>query len=148
MEQLYCPIRKGWVAALPEERVRQRILSHMIDEKGFPASLIVVEKAIKQLPHLATEGIHSIPDRRVDVACFAKVSEGLYPLLAIECKAVPLTSKVIHQVTGYNHYIRASFIAIVNEIELKTGWYDSVKNAYVFVDFLPSYQELLREFRH
>ncbi len=143
-EQLYCPIRKEWVTALPEECVRQRILSHMIEEKGFPASLIVVEKAIRQLPHLLNDN-RRIPDRRVDVACFAKGATGLYPLLAIECKAVPLTERVIHQVTGYNHYIGASFIAIVNEHELKTGWYDSVKSAYVFVDFLPGYHELLTQ---
>jgi hypothetical protein len=145
-EQLFCPIRKEWVAALPEERVRQRILCRMIEEGGFPASLIIVEKGIRQLPHIITSDTRQIPDRRVDVACFAKEvgsAGGLYPLLAIECKAVPLTEKVIHQVVGYNHYIRACFISIANEHEVKTGWYDQAKNGYVFVDFLPSYKDLI-----
>lgn len=142
-EQLYCPIRKIWIAALPEEYVRQRILSSMVRELGFPASLLAVEKAIRQLPHLVVSDTRHVPDRRADIICFAKNDQNhLFPLLAIECKAVNLTSKVINQVVGYNHYIRASFIAIANQHQICTGWYDQAKKEYVFVDHLPSYADL------
>lgn len=138
---LYCSIRKTWVAALPEEHVRQRIINQMINELGFPGSLIAVEKAVRQLPHLSVSDRRHVPDRRADIICFANGSQGLYPLLTIECKAVKLTKRVVNQVVGYNHYIRASFIAITNQNETRTGWFDGEK--YAFVDYLPSYEALI-----
>ncbi len=150
-QSLFCPIRKTWIAALPEEFVRQRVLSHMIEEQGFPAALIVVEQAVRQLPHLSVTDRRLVPDRRADVVCFAKdlaaVSD-LYPLLTIECKAVRLTPSVISQVLGYNHYIRACFIAIANQTDIRTGWYDPAKGEYVFVDYLPSYTALCASVQH
>jgi len=145
-DRIYCPIRREWVSALPEERVRQRILQHMINDCGFPAPLIAVEKALRQLPHLSTSDRCSIPDRRADIICFAKgihpTQESLYPLLTVECKAIKLTPKVINQVVGYNYFIRAHFIVIVNQTELRTGWYDSNLETYKFVNYLPAFQDL------
>lgn len=144
-ETLFCPIRKTWVAALPEEHVRQRILHRMVNEQGYPSSLIAVEKAVRQLPHLVVTDRRLIPDRRADIICFAKglsASSDLYPLLTIECKAISLSPRVINQVLGYNHYIRACFIAIANQNEIRTGWYDKDKGEYVFIDYLPSFEEL------
>lgn len=146
-ETLFCPIRKEYVAALPEEQVRQRVLEHMIHDRGFPASLIAVEKSLRQLPHLTVADTLQIPDRRADIICFANGLQnfkGLYPLVTIECKAVKLTSRVISQVVGYNHFVRACFVVIVNQHELRTGWFDTTKNAYEFIDYLPSYSDLLK----
>lgn len=145
-ETLFCPIRKERVSALPEECVRQRVLLHMINERGFPASLIAVEKSLRQLPHLVMADLRQVPDRRADIICFAKNLKGcgdLYPLLTIECKAIKLSPRVISQVVGYNHFVQACFIAIVNQSEIRTGWYDKLQESYVFVDYLPSYHDLL-----
>lgn len=143
---IYCPIRKEWVAALPEEHVRQRMLLHMINDCGFPLSLIAVETSLKQLPHLAATDLHQIPNRRADIICFAKQQNsvgGLYPLLTVECKAVKLTPKVINQVVGYNYFVKASFVVIVNQTEIRTGWYDKSHETYTFVNYLPSYRDLM-----
>lgn len=144
VSQLYCPIRKLWVAALPEEVIRQKLVLQMIQQLGFPESCLVLEKGLSQMPHLALSG-KEIPKRRADLICFSKgihPYHDLYPLLLIECKAVKLTHKVINQVAGYNHFLQAYFIAIANEDEIKTGWYDAQSKDYVFVDYLPSYQQL------
>jgi hypothetical protein len=144
-EQIYCLIRKIWVAALPEELVRQRLLSHMIHTLGFPPSYLVLEKELRQMPHL-TLNDYKIPDRRADLICFGKEihpQHSLYPLLLVECKAVHLTSKVINQVVGYNYFIKAHFVAIANSQEIKTGWYDKEKKEHVFINTLPSYEGLL-----
>lgn len=143
---LYCPIRKEWVAALPEEHVRQGVLRHMLDEKGFPAALVAVEKSLRQMPHISAREIVGMPDRRADVVCFAKGIHpdcDLYPLLIVECKAVKLSDRVVNQVSGYNHFVRACFIAIVNATEIRTGWYDRQKGSYAFVNYMPSYEELI-----
>ena len=143
---LFCSIRKEWVAALPEETVRQRMLFYMINHKGFPASLIAVEQSLKQLPHLTSINRSKVPKRRADIICYAKDSVSgslLRPLVIIECKSVKLAPAIMNQVVGYNHFVGSKFIAIVNQDEIRTGWYDHVKQDYEFVNYLPSYSELM-----
>ena len=138
-------MRKIAVEAYPEEIVRQAILNRMIDELGYPLPCIAVEKALKQMPHISLAG-GEVPDRRLDIACFAKginPHHELYPLLVIECKAIPLTPHVIKQITGYNHFLKSPFIAIANANEIRTGWFDPIEQSYRFVPYLPTYLELM-----
>ncbi len=145
LSDIVCRVRKIAVEAYPEEIVRQAILSRMIDDLGFPPSCIVVEKALKQMPHISLID-QEVPDRRLDIACFAKgihPHHELYPLLVIECKAIALTPQVIKQVVGYNYYLKSHFIAIANAEELRTGWFDAAQQNYQFVPYLPTYSELI-----
>jgi len=132
--QLQCLNRKTWVAATPEELVRQTWLAHL-QERGFPLSLISVEKEL---------GAVSAPLRRTDILCYGKGNEGLYPLLLIECKAVRLTKKAQNQAIGYNHFIKAPFLAVANAQEIQLGWRGA--EGYQFVNHLPSYEELTKAF--
>ena len=144
-QQIYCHLRKMWVTALPEELVRQRLISYMVNQLNFPQSYLVLEKELRQMPHLDGD-LQQFPDRRADLICFSKdihPRHTLYPLLLIECKAVKLTSKVVDQVVGYNHFLQAYFIAIVNSDEIRTGWYDREKKEYTFINTLPDYTSLL-----
>lgn len=145
MDRLLCPIRKVAVSPLPEERIRVHLLCDLIKMLGFPASCLAVEKELSQIPHLRSMG-SKLPQRRADIICFAKgihQSEELYPLLLIECKAVKLTPKMVTQVVGYNHYLKARYIALVNQDEIRTGWYDGESQSYRFVPYLPTYAQLL-----
>ena len=139
---LFCSIRKEWVAALPEEIVRQRLLLHMIQEKGFPPSLIAVEQSLKSMPHISTELHSRLPNRRVDIVCFTPIASTLHPLLMVECKAVALVPSILNQIIGYNHFVKSSFIGIANQEGIRTGWYQPQTKEYAFIDFLPSYSEL------
>lgn len=107
-ESLFCPIRKKWVVASPEERVRQEILVQLITRLGFPASHIVVERG------LVFFGQHA-SHRRVDLLCYGLSPSGiLVPLLVVECKAAALNEKMLLQLLGYNAYINARCCALVN----------------------------------
>ena len=142
---LYCPIRKRIVSALPEEQVRVRLLHEMIHLLGFPQGGIVIEKELSQMPHLATSS-EPLPCRRADIVCFAPgihPEHSLYPLLLIECKAVEITPKVMNQVIGYNHFVKAYFIAVVNQEKCQVGWFDRNAKTYRYVDYLPTYANLL-----
>lgn len=144
-EKLYCRIRKEWVTALPEEKVRQGVINQLIDHLGFPLSTIALEKKLDQMPHLPKGG-GKLPSRRADIICFAPnihSEHSLYPLVLIECKAVPLTAKVVNQVVSYNHYVKAYFLAIANGEEIKFGWYDKTKEGFNFQHGLPSCSALL-----
>lgn len=141
---LICPIRKVAVPALPEERVRVQLLCDLIERLEFPAGSIAVEKELSQIPHLRSL-VGTLPTRRIDILCFAKgihPTEEFYPLLVIECKAVKLTSKMVRQVVGYNHYLKAPYIALVNQEEIRFGWIDGATGTYKFASHLPTFSEL------
>ncbi len=98
----------------PEEIVRQNLIHDMTQKLGYPRELIGVEREISQLPHLNGK---TIPKRRFDIVCFTgKIHKEfpLYPLLLVECKAIPLSEKALSQVLGYNYYVGAYFVAIAN----------------------------------
>lgn len=144
MESLRCAIRKVEVPAHPEEKVRQELLHRMMGSLGYPPGLLLVEAELAGLPHLRLAPM-KLPKRRADILCFGKhihPEHPLYPLLLIECKAVPITPQVFLQVQGYNHYVKSCFLGVANSAEIQTGWWDPKEKRYRYIPFLPSYQEL------
>lgn len=147
LSQIYCSLRHEWVANLPEENVRQKLIQRLTQELGYPLNCFAVEKSLHQMPHLALNQT-PLPTRRADLVCFSKGIHSqfdLFPLLLIECKAVRLVPKVLHQAIGYNYYVKAPFLAVVNQFEERLGWYDKNSQEYVFISHLLSYEELLQK---
>lgn len=141
---LFCPIRKRWVSALPEEKIRQAIIHEMINSLGYPQGSLALEKNLGQIPHL--QNMPALPKRRADLLVLTHNLHPrfpFYPLLLVECKAVPITPKVIRQIIGYNQFIKAYFIAAVNQTTAYTGWYDPERQDFKFQDGILSYQSLL-----
>jgi len=146
MKEIYCPLRKQWLHALPEEVVRVKLITHMIEQLQFPEAFMVTEKCLQHLPRGENEA-QTVPMRRIDLLCYGKglhPRQELYPLLLVECKAVPLTEKVIRQVIGYNHFLNACFLCVVNEEELQFGQYSAADGRYNFTEELPDYPSLIR----
>jgi hypothetical protein len=140
LKKIFDPIRKKDLCVLPEEKVRQALIEKMIN-LGYPRGFIGVEKKISCLPHLKSE---KFSNRRLDIICFAKNIHPkylLYPLLIVECKKGALEKGAVEQVLGYNDFIKAFFVAVANEVEVKTFWYEGEE--IVSVSFLPSYKQLI-----
>lgn len=147
-QQVYCQVRKEWVAATPEELVRQRLITLMANQLGYPLESFALEKALSQIPHV-TLLQQKPPLRRADIICFAKgihPEHQIYPLLLVECKAVKLTPKGMNQLIGYNHYLQAHFVCVANQDQVRAGWYDPQAKDYHFIDYLPSYKDLITIF--
>ena len=146
--KIFCLIRNQWVSSQPEEMVRQYWIQRMIEEWGYPKGVFALEKRLTQLPHLSLSPL-KLPTRRADILVFAKgihPQHDFYPLLLIECKAVALTQKTIRQAVGYNFYVQAPFIAVVNQTESRFGRYDKIKGMFHFESGMPSYESLLMNF--
>jgi hypothetical protein len=145
-DSLFCALRRTWVAALPEEQVRQALLQEMIHSLGYPPGHMVLEKSLDQLPHVKKNV--SLPKRRADLIVFGKdlhPHHALYPLLLVEFKAVPLTDKVLRQLVGYNQFVGAYFIAAVNQTESYLGYYHPTQKDFCFrKGFLP-YTSLIHQ---
>jgi hypothetical protein len=96
----------------PEEIVRQSFISYLIS-LGYPHSLMVIEKALSELPHLQSE--LDLPLRRIDLLVYHNHQGSLKPLVLVECKSEQLDQKALNQALGYNHYIQASYICLVSK---------------------------------
>ena len=99
----------------PEEKVRVRLLKHLIENLNYPKELITVEKELALLPDNG-----KAPKRRLDALVYVKKDGELKPLLIIECKAAGVTESALQQALGYNHTVRAPFIAVVGKNEAVT----------------------------
>lgn len=135
MNEVFDPIRNTWVAATPEEVVRQTWIQRMILELKFPKELLAVEKELKALPHLSQE--MKFPDRRIDLLVFMIKNGTFSPLLLIECKEGALKEEAFAQALSYNHYVKAPFVAVVNQHEIR------LRSISGEMRMLPSYSELL-----
>ncbi len=112
------------MAATPEEQVRQGLIRHLIDDLGFPPELLAVECGLNE--------------RRTDLVAYERRAEDLAPLLLIECKAVALNDAAMHQVLGYNHHLKAKFVALVNQDGIRMPWGEEE------IDYIPGYTDLTR----
>lgn len=101
--EIFDDIRKKWILLTPEEWVRQNVLQYLSIVKGYPQSLISIEKEIK-LGELR---------KRYDIVVY---NRDTIPWMIIECKEmnVDLTEKVISQVLRYHLALPATYLIITN----------------------------------
>ena len=140
MKQVYDSIRRQWVAATPEEIVRQRWIQKMVQELGFPKELLVIEKELKMLPHLQ-QYRDPLPTRRVDLLSFGKRDVDLFPLLLIECKDEALSQQALDQAVAYNTFVQAYYVAIVNQDQIRLRYHLAYSKCEI--ETLPSFKELM-----
>lgn len=140
MKKVFDIIRQVWVAATPEEIVRQTWVQRMIETLKFPKELLAVEKQLKTLPHLAKDP-NPLPERRIDLLCFMKCADTLKPLLLMECKET-LTQETLDQALAYNHYVKAPYVAIASASQIRFRY--ALSCHLCEIPSLPSFPELTR----
>lgn len=127
---IFDKIRKKYVTMLPEEKVRQKMILFLIKEKGFPESLLSVERKI-----LANDNIRSL---RTDIVVYEK--DFTQPLILVECKSekIKITPHVIEQVMEYNSLINAQYVVFTNG--KKIFCLEKKENKYIQCQ-IPSYKK-------
>ena len=116
-EQIFCAWRHRWVRLTPEEWVRQQLLHRLVEQFGYPASLIAVEVPVEKITnHQSPITNHQSPitnHQRCDAVVY---DAALQPLMLIECKAetVPLTQKTLDQAITYNRKLNVPFLLLSN----------------------------------
>jgi hypothetical protein len=95
--------RNKWVILTPEEWVRQNFLRYLSDYKGFPKTLMSVEKKVN---------INGL-SQRFDLLIFDRKGQ---PLLVAEFKApgVAVNQDAFDQVLRYNGSLMAPYVMISN----------------------------------
>ena len=127
-EQIFCEWRHRWVRLTPEERVRQQLLHFMVEQLGYPASLIAVEAAISV----------GEAKKRCDAVVYDTTMQ---PQVLIECKAetVPLTQKTLDQALIYNRKLNVPYLILHNGPQTIC-----VHGNNTYTTGLPRYADLLR----
>ena len=105
-EQIFCEWRKRWVRLTPEEWVRQQLLHRLVEQLGYPTSLIAVEAPIK---------VGEV-QKRCDAIVY---NSAMQPLILIECKAetVSLTQKTLDQAITYNRKLNVPYLLLCNGVQ-------------------------------
>jgi len=121
-------IRKKFVTLQPEEWVRQHVVHFLIETKGYPPSLVNVEK------QLTVNGLK----KRYDVIVFN--SDGSIRVL-VECKApqVNITQRVFDQIAIYNRQLNATFLMVTNGLQHTYCKMDTVAEKYIFLKEIPDF---------
>jgi len=124
--------RKRYVSLTPEEWVRQHFIRFLIEEKGYPAAYLAVEKQLNM------NGMK----KRCDAILY---NEHALAILIIELKAptVPITQATFDQVAVYNAKLKVDFFMISNGIEHYCCKVDTLNSQYKFFPELPEYSKLI-----
>ena len=121
-------IRKKFVLLQPEEWVRQHVLHYLMDTKGYPQSLINVEKQLE---------VNNLR-KRYDVVVFAP--DGSIQILA-ECKApgVKIDQLTFDQIARYNYKLRSNYLMVTNGIDHYYCKMDFENEKYRFLKEIPDF---------
>ncbi|GGH58188.1 hypothetical protein HNQ91_000374 [Filimonas zeae] len=101
-ECIFDEVRCKWVRLTPEEWVRQNFIQYLVQVKGYPTSIMAVEKTIK-LGELK---------KRCDIVVYRQSK----PWMIIECKEtdVPLNDAVAAQIFRYNITLDVDYLVVTN----------------------------------
>lgn len=103
MVHIFDEFRHRWVVLTPEEWVRQNFLKYLQYVKGFPKTLMSIEKVVK------INGLQ----QRFDLLVYDRKGK---PLLVAEFKApdVSINQAVFDQAIRYNNSLMAPYILVSN----------------------------------
>ena len=125
---IFDSIRKKYLVNTPEEWVRQNFIQFLIQEKGYPASLMAVEMGIDVLN----------TKKRCDIVLYN--TKGL-PSIIVECKApsVKISQDAFDQIARYNLSLNSDFLIVTNGLEHYICVMDHENKCYHFLKEIPNY---------
>ena len=131
--KIYSFIRDDYFVCTPEEEVRQNLVCKLVNDFGYPLSLMAEEYR----PDMETRGVRST---RADIVIFEteeKKANNHNAFIVVECKAenVRIRLEDFYQGAEYAAKVRAQFLVLHNAKE--TNFYavdiDKIPNKKVFI---------------
>jgi hypothetical protein len=128
--EIFDAFRKKWVVLTPEEWVRQNFLTWLVESKGYPVSLIALERGLTV----------NKKERRFDAVVF-NTNGNVLMLLEFKSPYVKLSAKTIDQIAAYNTVIKAKYLTISNGILHYCAEINYDDNSYSFLNNIPLYNK-------
>ena len=128
---IFDEFRMKWIVLTPEEWVRQHLLMFLTNKKGYPKSLIAIEKKVN------VNGL----SQRFDAVLHN--AQGV-PIAVIECKAfsVKIAEDTLMQALRYNAQIKAPYLILSNGLETYCGKIDLNNMRFSYLENIPHYNDL------
>ena len=129
--EIYDQVRKKYILLTPEEEVRQYFIQYLIHFKGFPATLMAIEKALK-VNHLT---------KRTDIVQYNKQGK---PLVIVECKAphIKISEDAFAQAAMYNMEMQVDYLIITNGMTHYCCKVNYQKERLDYLKEIPMFNEL------
>jgi hypothetical protein len=125
---IFDPIRKKYLVNTPEEWVRQNFIQFLVQEKGYPASLMAVEMGIDVLN----------TKKRCDIVLYNTMGK---PHIIVECKApsIKIAQDTFDQIARYNLTLKTEFLIVTNGLQHYVCVMDHENKCYHFLKEIPNY---------
>ena len=123
--------RMKYVLLTPEEEVRQRFARYLVEEKGYPASLMLTEHSMK-LNEMT---------KRCDILVHKPAGN---PAVLVECKApgVKISGATFDQVARYNLVFRVRYLMVTNGIKHFCCQVNFENRKVDFLSEIPGFEQL------
>jgi len=130
-EEIFDYWRKKFVVLTPEEWVRQQFLAFLAEKKGYPRSLMAVEKAVN-VNHMA---------KRFDAVIYDNTGK---PVMLLEFKSprVALSQKTMEQAARYNMQLKVDYLVISNGLQQYCCRLHHTTQTFEFLTQIPTFSEL------
>jgi len=130
-EEIFDYWRKKFVVLTPEEWVRQQFLAFLIDKKGYPRSLMAVEKAVT---------VNKMT-KRFDAVVYDNWGK---PVMLLEFKSpkVALSQKAMEQAARYNMQLKVDYLVICNGLQQYCCRLNHEAQTFEFLSQIPLFSEL------
>lgn len=131
-EKYYDPLRRKWVAATPEERVRQWFIGQLSDKALVPAWLMMSEVPMK----------YGQKRWRADIVVYNGDGK---PLAIVECKRpdVDISEAVAEQALRYSAIMHIKYIFLTNGTQ--TFVYSRREDGFAPMKYFPKYLEMSKQ---
>lgn len=129
LTSIFDEFRRKWVKLTPEEWVRQHFLRYLVEELGYPFSLIALERKINV-------GGFSL---RFDAVIYDK-DASILVLLEFKAPQIKLERNVFDQANTYNTKIKAPFLMISNGNDHYFSRVDHENNHISISKILPKFE--------
>ena len=129
--QIFDFLRRRYVALTPEEWVRQHFVHFLVEQKGYPPTLLANEVPL-------TMGGKRL---RADSVLYDRE---LRPRMIMEYKApeVTITQETFNQISAYNLLLRVEYLVVSNGLTHYCLRLSREQNRYDFLPDIPAYQDL------
>jgi len=124
-------LRRKYVSLTPEEWVRQHFIHYLVEQKGYPATLLANEVKLQ----LGNKTL------RADSVLY---STTLQPRMILEYKAptIVITQHVFEQISAYNLLLHVDYLVVSNGIQHFCCKMDYTHEKYVLIGDIPDYQNI------
>ena len=130
---IFDEFRRRWTVLNPEEWVRQNFLKYLHEIKGFPKTLMAIEKKVF---------VNGLP-QRFDLLVNDRKGD---PLMVAEFKAprIEIGQDVFDQVIRYNNFIKAHYVLVSNGVIHFVCKINYSNNSYEFLKEVPAFSQLIK----